>query len=243
MMRGIAIAAVGSMLVANLPNAFSADATADGLKQRIVAHARTVGADDYAFTRTARVEQVGGGKAQPKVLVERFDPAKPADQRWKIESVDGRPPTAQELKAHSVEASKRHAPSYAKVAEYFSAPATTTVDSHGRTVFHFAALTKGTVIVAGSDISENSSADAVVDTTGATPFVEQVHFKLNKAIRMKLVAKIESFEGTTRFRMLPDGKPVPAEQMSDVNGSMLGKEGRIRTTLTYTDVRPVGSKS
>jgi hypothetical protein len=35
--------------------------------------------------------------------------------------------------------------------------------------------------------------------------------------------------------MLPDGKPVPVEQVSDMTGSMLGKSGRIRTVLTYSD--------
>ena len=44
----------------------------DELKQRILAQAKSVSPDDYAFTRTVRIEQTSGGKTEKKVSVERF---------------------------------------------------------------------------------------------------------------------------------------------------------------------------
>ena len=44
------------------------------LKQRILSQARSISEDDYAFTRTSRVEQTANGKTEQKVTVEKFDP-------------------------------------------------------------------------------------------------------------------------------------------------------------------------
>jgi len=48
---------------------------------------------------------------------------------------------------------------------------------------------------------------------------------------------IERIQVTTRYQMMPNGKPVPLEQVSDMSGSMLGKQGKINTVLTYSDHR------
>jgi hypothetical protein len=209
--------------------------TPDALKERIVAHARTVGPEDYSFTRTARVEQTEGEKKETRTTVEKYDPRQPADQRWTLVSIDGRAPTADELKSHRKETPKRRVASYGRVANYFGAPATTAAGPNGRTVFRFAQLPKESVIVNNNDLSSSSTAEATVDTTGTVPFVEQVRFTLVKPARLMMVAKIERFESTTRYRIIADGKPVPIEQVSDITGSMMGKAGRIRTVLTYSD--------
>lgn len=209
----------------------------DALKQRVLEHARTVGVDDYTFTRTARTEQIEGDKKTERVVVERFDPAHP--QRWTLVSVDGRPPNAEELKKMAKDGPKRRTAHYGRIAAYFNAPASATTDARGRTVFHFATLPLETVIVTGVDISASSRCEATVDTSGSVPFVEQVRFTLTRPLRIKVVAKLEQFEATSRYRMMPNGKPVPVEHISNASGSLLGKQGRVRSTLTYTDHRPV----
>jgi len=118
-------------------------------------------------------------------------------------------------------------------------PATSAVDARGRTIFRFASLPKEAVMVSDADISANASGEVVVDTTSAVPFIEEVRFSSTKPTRVKLVAKIERFETMTRYRLMPDGKPVPIELASEMSGSMLGQEGRIRTRIVYTDHRPV----
>ena len=219
------------------PPVAAANPAAEALKQRVLEHAKTVGVDDYTFTRTARTEQVEGDKKTERLVVERFDPAHP--QRWTLTSVDGRPPNAEELKKMAKDGPKRRTAHYGRVASYFSAPASATTDARGRTVFHFGTLPVGTVIVTGVDISANSKCEATVDTSAPVPFVEEARFTLTKPVRIKVVARLEKFEATSRYRMMPNGKPVPTEHISNAEGSLLGKQGRVRSTLTYTDHRPV----
>jgi hypothetical protein len=101
--RAVLVVLIGGLVVSS---AIAADDGADALKQRIVAHARTVGPEDFAFTRTARVEQIEGEKKETRTTVEKYDPRKPADQRWTLVTIDNRAPTAEELKAHRKEAPK-----------------------------------------------------------------------------------------------------------------------------------------
>jgi hypothetical protein len=79
--------------------------------------------------------------------------------------------------------------------------------------------------------------EAAVNTTASLPFVEEVRFTLPKPVRVKVVARIERCEVISRFRLMPDGKPVPIEHISDVHGALMGREGRIKTVLTYTEQR------
>ena len=94
-------------------------------------------------------------------------------------------------------------------------------------------------MVADSDISANATGEAVVNTTGATQFIEEVRFRSTKATRVKLVAKIERFETMTRYRLMLDGKPVPIELASEMSGSMLGQRGSIRTRIAYSEHRAI----
>ena len=231
---------LSATLLGGLQIADAADAAADALQRRIVEQARTVSPDDFSFTRTARTETIQGAKTEQRTVVERFDPAKPAAQRWTLVTVDGRAPNADELKQHAQEAPKRRVAHYGRIADYLGSGATAATDARGRTVFRFPSLPKDSVVVMGSDISLNAAGEATVDVSGATPFVEQTRFTLTKPARVKLIAKIEKFEASTRYRMMPNGKPVPVEQTSDAHGSMMGKQGRIKSTLTYSDHQPAG---
>ncbi|MDQ6808859.1 MAG: hypothetical protein M3Z64_05465, partial [Verrucomicrobiota bacterium] len=185
----------------------------DSLQQQILAHARTVGPDDYTFTRTSRVEQTAVGKTEQRVIVDRWDPTKPTEQRWSLVSIDGRPAKADELKAYTGQNAKRSVPNYSRVAKLFAAAATSGRDASGRTVYHFATLPNETIMALGTDLSPSGTGDATV-RPGPVPFVEQFRFTLFKPARVKLIAKIEKFEAITRYRLMPDGKPVPAEQVS-----------------------------
>jgi hypothetical protein len=210
----------------------------DELKQRVLAQAQSASPDDYAFTRTVRTQQTSYGKTEQKVNVEKFDPTKPAEARWTLTSVDGAPPSPDALKTFREDAAKRRVPGYYRLAGYFGTPATASTDSHGRTVFHFAALPKETAKVMDTDVSQNTSADATVSEVNGVPFVEQVHL-IVRPMRIKLLMKLESYESTARYRIGPEGKPLLSEQTADMSGSGMGQEGKGHTVIAYSDYRAV----
>lgn len=211
------------------------------LKERVLAQAQNMSPDDYAFIRTVRSEQTSNGKTELKVIVEKFDPTKPTDSRWTLESVDGEAPSADALKEFRKESAKRPVPGYSRLAGYFGTAATTTTDSRKRTVFHFAALPKDTVKVLGTDVSANATVDASVTEVNGTPFVEQVRITL-KPMRLKLLMKLEKYESTSRYRIGPEGKPLLMEQTSDLSGSGLGQKGDAHTVVTYSDYKAVNRR-
>jgi hypothetical protein len=210
----------------------------DDLKQRILSQAQSVSPDDYSFTRTIRSEQTSAGKTEKKVTVEKFDPAKSAEARWTLVSVDGAPPSADALNDFRKDAGKRRVPGYHRLANWFGTPAKATADSSGQTVFHFADLPKDTLKVMETDVSPGTTADAMAFESNGTPFVGQVRLTV-KAMRLKLIMKLDKFESTSRYRLGPEGKPLLMEQVSDMTGSGMGKEGRVHTVTLYSDYRVV----
>ena len=211
----------------------------DELKQRVLAQAQGMSGDDYAFTRTIRSETSSKGKTEKKVTIEKFDPSKPADTRWTLVSIDGAPPSAEQLKRHGKEAAKRSiVPGYHRLAKYFGSPATASTDSGGKTVLRFSSLPKGSVSVLETDVSHNASAEASVAEVNGMPVAEQVRFTL-RPMRLKLLMKIDRFETVARYRIGPGGKPVLMETTSEMAGSGMGQEGTMRNTTTYSDYRAV----
>jgi hypothetical protein len=211
------------------------------LKQRVLAQAQSLSPDDYAFTRTIRSEQTSNGKTEKKVTVDKFDPTKPAEARWTLVSVDGAPPSTDVLKTFRTDSAKRRVSGYYRLAGYFGSPATASTDSRGRTLFHFAALPKETVKVMDSDVSQSATADASVSEANGVPLVEQLHVSV-RPTRLKLIAKLNSYEYTARYRIGPEGKPLLMEQTSDMSGSGMGQTGGGHTVVTYSDYRAVSKQ-
>jgi hypothetical protein len=213
----------------------------DELKQRILTQARNIRPDDFAFTRTIKSESTSNGKTEQHVAIDKFDPTKPGDARWTLVTRDGAPPSADALSQYKKDAPKRRVPGYFRLADYFASPATASSDSRGRTVFHFSALPKDIVKVMDSDVSQNATADASVSETDGVPFVEQLHVTV-RPVRLKLIAKLERYEFTARYRIGPEGKPLLMEQTTDLSGSGMGQEGKVHTVVTYSDYRALGNR-
>jgi hypothetical protein len=104
----------------------------DELKQRVLSQAQSIGADDYAFTRTIKSEGTSNGKTEQHVNIDKFDPTKSGDARWTLVSRDGAPPSADALSQYKKDAPKRRIPGYYRLAGYFASAATTSRDSRDR---------------------------------------------------------------------------------------------------------------
>ena len=94
-------------------------------------------------------------------------------------------------------------------------------------------------MIGKKDISAETSARVAIVNGDAKPWVDKVEFESTKPISMMLVARINSFNAMTKFRLMPDGRPVPFEQTMTMSGSMMGRAAKIRTTISFDDHRPV----
>ncbi len=224
-------------LLAGLLLLAAAPAHADALPDRIVAEARAVGPDDFAYTRSVRTEQRSGDKVERRATVESYDPARPAGQRWTLVSVDGRAPTADELKDYSKGMARATVPSYGRLARYFGNGGQRSANG-ARTVYRATSLPKGALTIGKADLSAGAQAEATV-ADGPRPYVERLDIVSTKPVRMMLVAKVERLDATSRYRLMPDGRPVLAEQVSEMRGSMMGRAGSLRTVATFSDYRAV----
>lgn len=224
-------------LLASLLLLVSAPALADALLERLVADARAIGPDDFAWTRTLRTEQRSGDKVETRASVERYDPSRLTGQRWTLVSVDGRTPTAKELKDYSKAMAQAVVPSYGRLARYFGGGAQRAANG-GRTIYRAATLPKGALTLGKADLSAGARAEAVV-AEGPQPYIERLDIVSTKPVRMMLVARVERLDATSRYRLMPDGRPVLAEQVSEMRGSMMGRAGSLRTVATFSDYRAV----
>lgn len=211
------------------------EARADELQNQVLAAARATRSDVYRFRRTMEIERTGTAR---KVLNEQFDPRRPAVERWSLVSVDGRAPTAKETE-ESRKAKRGPVPSYADLAKWFGAPATRTDGASGYVTYRFARLPQGALKIGSHDASADTQAEALVNIKDEVPFVERVRLTSSKGFRMMMVASVKSMVITVRYRLLPDGHAVPAESASDLTGSILGKSGQIRSSVTFSDFQTV----
>ena len=121
--------------------AMPAIAQADALQQQVLAAAKTASAKDFTFVQTMRFDRTGAAAME---RVSRYDPrggAKP----WMLLKIDGKPPTAKQLEQDGKRASRVPPPSYARIIEWFGAPATRIATTPTSVTYRFASLPKGAV--------------------------------------------------------------------------------------------------
>ena len=230
-MRGMFCTAT-LIAIALLPTSL---AHADELQSQLLAAAKATRADAYSFRRTLAFERTGAAR---KVVVEQYDPRRPATDQWTLVSVGGRQPTSKEM-AQARKNKRGPVPSYAQLSEWIAAPATRSDPAPGLVLYRYARLPAGTLKLGSHDASADTRAEALVNTHGTTPYVERVRFTSTKGFRMMLVASLQSMVVESRYRQLSDGAAVPASVTSDIQGSMMGKAGQLKSEMTYSDVQRV----
>ncbi len=209
-------------------------ALADALQQQVLVGAKAATSEDFAFTQTISSQRSGEAA---KDYVMRYDPKRAKGARWTLARAEGRAPTAKEVSGFTKRANSGPVPSYAEIAKWFGAPASRIAASKDSVTYRFAALPAGTIKMPGQDISASTSAEAVVNTSGAIPFVERVRITANKPFRIMLVAKIDRFTATATYQMSANGHLAIAANSSDISGSMIGKSGTFKTRTLFSDMR------
>lgn len=211
-----------------------APALADDLQQQVVAGARAVTEGDFAFTQTFSGQRTG---ESAKEYLMRYDPKRAAGSRWTLIKAEGRAPTAKESATFAKQANKNPVPSYGRIATWFGAPAKRVASGNNSVTYRFASLPKGTIKVGSHDASATTSAEAIVNTGGKTPFVERVRYTSTKPFRMMLVAKVDRMTTTVTYRMMPNNRPMIIGSDTDMAGSAMGKSGSFKMLATYSDIR------
>lgn len=206
-------------------------AQADALQQQVLAAAKTVAAADFAFTQANSFERTG---TPAKKFVQRYDPRRGASA-WTLVKVDDRAPTAKESADSAKRSAKAKVPTYARIAEWFGAPATRVATTPTTVTYRFASLPKGVITMGSHDASANTSVDAVVNTAGKTPYVERARFSSNAPFRMFMVAKVERFTFNATYRLMPDGRPVNEAVVTEFAGSLMGNAQTMKTRTVYSD--------
>jgi hypothetical protein len=214
-------------------------AWADDLQTRLVAGARATDTAGYAFRETITIAGNGPGMDKAgKTYVNAYDPRRAPADRWRLLTVDGRAPTDKEL-AQSRKTKRDSVPSYDDIAKWLGSPATR-VDGAGAVTYRYARLPAGTIKLGKHDASADTAAEIqVAGASGPAPYVGQLRFTSTKGFRMMLVASVKSMATTMHFRRLVDGAVVPADVRSDIAGSMMGKSGALKTTVSYADWQKV----
>jgi hypothetical protein len=210
-------------------------ARADELQSRVLAAMRASPADGFRFQRTSVTDRTGSART---TVVEQYDPARPAAQRWQLVSVDQRAPTAKEAE-RSRKVKRGPVPAYAELAKWFGAPATRSEAAPGYVTYQFARLPAGTVKIGSHDASADTRGEALVNVRAKTPFVERVRFTSAKGFRMMMVASVQSMDVVSRYALLPSGAVVPAASDTSLTGSLFGKSGRIHSTANYAGFQRV----
>jgi hypothetical protein len=204
----------------------------DPLLEKVIAGARAVTPATTAFERTARTTSKDEkGATETRVRVDRWD----GNQLVPV-SIDGKPPTPEQLAEVKKATAGRPVPGYHRVADFLKNGAVRVPDPQGRTVYRVTGLPKGTVNI-GKDISANLVGEAVVDTSGSQPYVSRLRVYLPKPLSFFMVAKLDAYEQINEYRLGPGGKPALFKALQAMSGAQFGKAGSTRTEATYNALR------
>ncbi|MEM1381332.1 MAG: hypothetical protein AAGH41_11990 [Pseudomonadota bacterium] len=107
------------------------------------------------------------------------------------------------------------------------------VESEGEgTLFRASDLPKGTIELSGKDLSKNASVDLRVSEGAAGPFISEYRERLDKPIRMRLVAKIQEFERAVFFGAV-DGSIRPIKEDMRTSVSAMGSTMEMAFVMDY----------
>ncbi|GGY51348.1 hypothetical protein [Parvularcula lutaonensis] len=100
------------------------------------------------------------------------------------------------------------------------------------TVYTLSGLPKNSISLADKDISRHTSITLTVRDDGNGPYVSHYTEKLEKPVRMKMVAKLNAYEKDVRFGLV-EGQPRPLSEELRFAISVFGSDQNMRFDVHY----------
>lgn len=121
---------------------------------------------------------------------------------------------------------------YGSLAAYRDLPFERISEEGGTVIIRTESLPDGTVEVGDKDISKNASMTLAIEENGGAPYVSRLQQKLEKPMRMRLVARLHTFEKDVRFGLV-EGQPQPLEERIEAAFAVFGNDQTIRFSMGY----------
>lgn len=224
MLRALLLAFAALLLVAARPPAASGY---DDLLKQLHAESKRVNEMTFGFERVTEAIQDG----KRTLRVDRYDPN--AASKWTLVSIDGRPPTRDEVHKYEKGLVDWKVPNYGRVAELIehTKPSRVAPDRYRLDDLPPEILDKRARIFAS-----HVSTELKVGGTPAQPYVTESQVFAPKPFRVMVVAKIDKFIAISRYAPGPDGRPRIRSQEVDLKLTIMGAPRRVQSKMTYRDL-------
>ena len=219
------LALLAGLLLAAAP---AAELRLEPLRDAIITDASATDPAGIAFDRTTTAIRRGPGIKDKTVTVERWD-----GQHWSLVSINGKPPSASQLKGFRKATAANPVPGYHRLAALMAAASDISQDGEGRKILKIPVLPAGSVRTDNGDISSHLSGEAVIATNNGRPYVARLKVKARENFKLNLLIKVTNFEQISDYRLGPDGRPRLASQTADSKGSMFGFIGGETNEVIY----------
>jgi hypothetical protein len=184
----------------------------------------------WAFTQHVR-EYDGGSLKEERV--ERYDPSQRETSRWRLVSINGRPPTADEWAAWTKRKNKPHRRKPKQVADYFDFAHARVVDETADTVRYQLPLQNNAEWLFPID-----KVDLLVTVARRGPALKQVQASVAEPFRVAL-GLAHVLDVDLDVRMAPPATTDPAEAKPTGSGrAVVSKLGR-RVEYVWSDFKHV----
>jgi hypothetical protein len=190
------------------------------VRDAIIKQSAAISPAQIKFTRTVTLTRRAPTGTSKTVRVDSWD-----GQRWTLISVDGKPPTPQQIAEAEKAAAGGTVPGYHNIGKMLAAATESRRDPGGRLVLVIPRLPAGMVRTNGNDISDNLAGEAFVATAKGKPFVQQLKISAREPFSLSMTTKISAFAQVTEYQLDANGQPRLVAQHFDSSGSMFGISG------------------
>lgn len=195
-------------------------------------------AGPYAFERTRTITDTRNGGTR-RVEVDRYDPARPEGSRWTLVSVNGKPPTEADRKAHArAVADQPIAPGPWRLDPLLAGPNPTARPNGRETIYSWPRLPRGSLPFGRFDVTGNLAAEVAVTEVGGRPTVTRMRVYAPEPFRVLAIAKFDTLTVTSDYARDSSGRLILTRQETVQDASIPGRgRGVMQVEMVF---RPLG---